>query len=213
MRPREWRAVHKKHHAHPDVEGDPHSPVLFGFWMVFLLTAYLYKYELNRAGEEIERYLKQTPPDKLDRIVLDHGMAGPWVILPILQISGLYLVFGHALWGHHSNLIFVVWIVGLGFFLMGGGYINAIGHTARVASLNPRVGYSRNITLFPWVFRLIKVAWGEELHKNHHEHEGSAKFSPYWWEDPGFCILIFLQLIGQASDIHVAKEMQRPIRS
>ena len=32
LRPREWVAVHRKHHAFTDVEGDPHSPVLLG-WM------------------------------------------------------------------------------------------------------------------------------------------------------------------------------------
>ena len=28
-RPRQWVAVHRKHHAHSDKEGDPHSPVVF----------------------------------------------------------------------------------------------------------------------------------------------------------------------------------------
>ena len=29
---REWVAVHRKHHAFTDEEGDPHSPLLAGFW-------------------------------------------------------------------------------------------------------------------------------------------------------------------------------------
>ena len=29
---REWVAVHRKHHAFTDEEGDPHSPPLEGFW-------------------------------------------------------------------------------------------------------------------------------------------------------------------------------------
>ncbi|TML37588.1 MAG: hypothetical protein E6G27_17190 [Actinobacteria bacterium] len=28
IRPRQWVAVHRRHHAFTDVEGDPHSPVL-----------------------------------------------------------------------------------------------------------------------------------------------------------------------------------------
>ena len=31
IRPRQWVAVHRKHHAFTDVEGDPHSPRLEGF--------------------------------------------------------------------------------------------------------------------------------------------------------------------------------------
>ena len=31
IRPRQWVAVHRKHHAHADEEGDPHSPLLEGF--------------------------------------------------------------------------------------------------------------------------------------------------------------------------------------
>ena len=29
---KEWVAVHRKHHAFTDEEGDPHSPQLLGFW-------------------------------------------------------------------------------------------------------------------------------------------------------------------------------------
>ena len=30
---KEWVAVHRKHHAFTDEEGDPHSPLLLGFWL------------------------------------------------------------------------------------------------------------------------------------------------------------------------------------
>ena len=32
IRPRQWVAVHRKHHAFTDIEGDPHSPVLLGWF-------------------------------------------------------------------------------------------------------------------------------------------------------------------------------------
>src|SRR5438034_1790451 len=38
----EWVAVHRKHHAFTDCEGDPHSPRLLGFWRVQLLNVYYY---------------------------------------------------------------------------------------------------------------------------------------------------------------------------
>src|SRR5205085_713719 len=43
MRPREWVAVHRKHHAATDTVDDPHSPVQVGFWRVQLGNVGLYK--------------------------------------------------------------------------------------------------------------------------------------------------------------------------
>jgi fatty-acid desaturase len=34
--PREWVAVHRKHHNFSDVEGDPHSPHIEGYWKIML---------------------------------------------------------------------------------------------------------------------------------------------------------------------------------
>jgi stearoyl-CoA desaturase (delta-9 desaturase) len=39
---REWVAVHRKHHAFTDKEGDPHSPLMFGFWKIQLWNVYYY---------------------------------------------------------------------------------------------------------------------------------------------------------------------------
>jgi len=32
IEPRQWAAVHRKHHEFSDAEGDPHSPCVHGFW-------------------------------------------------------------------------------------------------------------------------------------------------------------------------------------
>ncbi|MEO6156961.1 MAG: fatty acid desaturase, partial [Ilumatobacteraceae bacterium] len=45
IRPRQWVAVHRKHHAFTDVEGDPHSPVLLGWMTVQRLNVVLYRRE------------------------------------------------------------------------------------------------------------------------------------------------------------------------
>src|SRR5437879_5581357 len=43
IRPRQWVAVHRKHHAYADVEGDPHSPLLEGFAAVQFGNVVLYR--------------------------------------------------------------------------------------------------------------------------------------------------------------------------
>ena len=50
IRPRQWVAVHRKHHAFTDVEGDPHSPVLLGWVRVQMKNVALYRREANNAA-------------------------------------------------------------------------------------------------------------------------------------------------------------------
>src|SRR4249920_1993644 len=45
IRPRQWVAVHRKHHAYTDVEGDPHSPVLHGWLTVQMKNVSMYRAE------------------------------------------------------------------------------------------------------------------------------------------------------------------------
>ena len=39
---KQWVAIHRKHHAFSDKEGDPHSPHVYGIWQVFFKGAWLY---------------------------------------------------------------------------------------------------------------------------------------------------------------------------
>ena len=55
IRPRQWVAVHRKHHAFTDVEGDPHSPVLLGWWNVQMRNVALYRAEA-RNRDTLARY-------------------------------------------------------------------------------------------------------------------------------------------------------------
>src|SRR3954469_12962989 len=75
MRPRQWVAVHRKHHAFTDVEGDPHSPVLLGWWNVQMRNVALYRAEA-RNPETLARYAKDIPEDRLDRVLYNHALLG-----------------------------------------------------------------------------------------------------------------------------------------
>ena len=46
IRPRQWVAVHRKHHAFTDVEGDPHSAVIHGWFKVQMLIVAMYRKRL-----------------------------------------------------------------------------------------------------------------------------------------------------------------------
>ena len=99
IRPRQWVAVHRKHHAFTDVPGDPHSPVLEGYPTVQFGNVLLYRKAL-RDPAIVGRYARDLPPDRWDQMLFDHAViglglgivalcavVGPWVGL---LAAGLY---------------------------------------------------------------------------------------------------------------------------
>jgi fatty-acid desaturase len=59
---REWVAVHRKHHAFTDEAGDPHSPLLKGFWRVQLGNVFYYIREARNA-EVVQKYAPDINDD------------------------------------------------------------------------------------------------------------------------------------------------------
>jgi stearoyl-CoA desaturase (Delta-9 desaturase) len=86
MRPREWAAVHRRHHAATDTELDPHSPAVVGFWRVQLANAALYR-RVARDGVTTEKYARDVRPDLLDRWFFDHAFLGLGVGITVLIVT------------------------------------------------------------------------------------------------------------------------------
>ena len=166
IRPREWVGVHRKHHAYTDVEGDPHSPVLLGFWRVQLANAALYR-KVARDGVTVQRYAKDLPPDRWDKLLFDHAFVGLGI-----GIAALCLIFG---W----QLGLIVAAVHALSYLALNAAINAIGHSFGNKSY-PNTAFNNQWLAF--------VTGGEGLHNNHHAAPTSAKLAlgrreldPAWW--------------------------------
>jgi stearoyl-CoA desaturase (delta-9 desaturase) len=166
IRPREWVGVHRKHHAYTDVEGDPHSPVLLGFWRVQLANAALYR-KVARDGVTVQRYAKDLPPDRWDKLLFDHAFLGLGI-----GIAALCLIFG---W----QLGLIVAAVHALSYLALNAAINAIGHSFGNKSY-PNTAFNNQWLAF--------VTGGEGLHNNHHAAPTSAKLAlgrreldPAWW--------------------------------
>ncbi|MGI9307970.1 MAG: hypothetical protein ACR2P6_01830, partial [Gammaproteobacteria bacterium] len=70
MQTGEWVAVHRKHHAMCEREGDPHSPVVFGLKKVLLEGAELYREE-TKNKEAMEKYSRGCPDDWMQHNVYD----------------------------------------------------------------------------------------------------------------------------------------------
>src|SRR5262245_30852198 len=74
--PREWVAVHRKHHAHTEEDGDPHSPVLLGFWKVQLGNVYYYIKEARNPATVATFAKDLAKSDFWDKIAFNHGGLG-----------------------------------------------------------------------------------------------------------------------------------------
>ena len=164
IRPRQWVAVHRRHHAFTDVPGDPHSPVLLGFWRVQLTNAALYR-KVARDGQTTARYAKDLPADRWDKLLFDHAFIG-------LGIAGLCLVLG---W--RMGLLAAA-VHALSYLALNAA-INAVGHSFGTKSY-PNTAFNNQWLAF--------VTGGEGLHNNHHAAPTSAKLAlgrheidPAWW--------------------------------
>ncbi|MGI8491314.1 MAG: fatty acid desaturase [Acidimicrobiales bacterium] len=168
IRPRQWAAVHRKHHAFTDVSGDPHSPVLEGFWKVQIDNVGLYR-KAAKDPQTVERYARDISQDRWDKVLFDHALVGLGI-----GVGLLFLVF----WGNWK-LVLVASAVHAVVYLGLNSAVNAIGHTF---GGRPYTGLAGNSQWLAW------LTAGEGLHSNHHAAPTSARLSfsrremdPGWW--------------------------------
>lgn len=176
----QWVAIHRKHHAMADVEGDPHSPVVFGIKKVFWEGAELYR-QAARDKEMVDKYAHGTPNDWIEKNVYSRFSA-KGVVLMLLADVFLFGAPGLTIWA-----IQMMWIP-----VWAAGVVNGIGHYWGYRNFECRDAATN---VFPWGFWI----GGEELHNNHHTFASSAKFSVKWWEfDIGWMYIRCLSLLGLA---------------
>lgn len=172
IRPRQWAAVHRRHHAYTDVPGDPHSPVLLGFWKVQLANAALYR-KCARDGETVQRYAKDLPPDRLDKVLFDHAFLGLGLGIALLCLC-LGWRYGLIAAGVHTVS-----------YLLLNGAINAFGHSVGQKNYE---NTARNNQWLAW------LTAGEGLHNNHHAAPTAARLSHKRGElDPGWWLISFFR--------------------
>lgn len=165
----EWVAVHRKHHAFTDQEGDPHSPRLLGLWRVQLLNAYYYQREA-RNPDTIQKFAPDLPEDRLDRALFSRGVVGPGLGTALLCFL---LGVGPGLIAALAHAVLYVGVV--------APLINGVGHW-RGAQNFRNTAY--NSAVLAW------VTGGESLHNNHHAHPRAPKFSVRRVEfDPSWLVI------------------------
>jgi stearoyl-CoA desaturase (delta-9 desaturase) len=186
----QWVAVHRKHHTFTDREGDPHSPLLLGFWKVQLWNVYYYVREA-RNPETVAKFAPDIAADWWERRVFCRGWTGLALGTVLVSLAIGWWQGPLAMIGHGILYMFVLapLINGLGHWRGGQNF----GNTA----YNSRV--------------LAWLTGGESLHNNHHAFPRSPKFSLRRSElDPSWLairVLAALRLI-----VVVGAPLARPTR-
>ncbi|MFC4297833.1 acyl-CoA desaturase [Castellaniella hirudinis] len=186
---REWVAIHRKHHAKCERDGDPHSPAVFGLAQVFFRGAELYRDEARNA-ETLARYGHGAPDDWIERKLYSRNLLG--ISLMLIVDLALFGVIGLTVWA-----VQMAWIP-----FWAAGVVNGLGHAW---------GYRNfacpddSTNVVPWGL----LIGGEELHNNHHAYGTSAKFSSRWYEfDLGWAYIRVLQTLGLAKVRRVAPRLR-----
>jgi stearoyl-CoA desaturase (delta-9 desaturase) len=200
-----WVADHRKHHAHTDVEGDPHSPhvghgdgmsgVLRGLWHAH--TGWLLS-EHGRA--DWKKYAPDLYEDPGMRLINRRFVSLVFVGLAIPALAG-YLLTGTLLgaatgllWGGLVRVFFVhhvTWSVNSVCHFLGSRRFEVEDQSTNV-------------------FWLALPSLGESWHHNHHAFPRSAVHGLRRWElDPSAVLIAAMERVGLAWNvIRIAPERQ-----
>jgi stearoyl-CoA desaturase (delta-9 desaturase) len=200
-----WVADHRKHHAHTDEEGDPHSPhvspeggvkgVFSGLWHAH--SGWLMS---SQGRADWRRYAADLSEDRGMRTI---SRQFPLLVLATLAIPALagYLVSDTAmgaltglLWGGLVRIFFVhhvTWSVNSICHFFGSRRFDTDDHSTNV-------------------FWLAIPSLGESWHHNHHAFPRSAVHGLKRWEpDPSGLIIASLEKLGLARNvIRISPERQ-----
>jgi stearoyl-CoA desaturase (delta-9 desaturase) len=173
-----WVAMHIKHHACADRDGDPHSPVVEGFWHGHYGWTFSYKRDL--AFEEYKRVIVNDPM----LMFFQHSYL-LWLGLAIAVCFGIAGWSG-VLWGFVLPTVISDHLT---------RFINSWGHLRGAAPFETGDNSRNN-----WWLALI--THGDGWHNNHHAFPRAAFHGLRWYEvDLSGYIIRLLEWLGLATHV------------
>ncbi|HMJ33549.1 MAG TPA: acyl-CoA desaturase [Baekduia sp.] len=206
----QWVSDHRKHHAHTDEEGDPHSPHAgfagggIGGTLRGLFHAHVGWILTEQGGENRARYAKDLVEDRGMKRISDNFH---WLVLVSLALpaaAGFALTGGELkgaltglLWGGFVRIFLlhhVTWSINSICHFLGTRRFDVDDHSTNV-------------------FWLALPSFGEAWHHNHHTFPRSAQHGLKAWEramDPSALVIAGLEKLGLAWNVvRITPERQR----
>lgn len=203
--PVQWVANHRRHHAHADREGDPHSPARDGFWWAHvgwylgtksrvLCAAY------SLAGPArvlLDGWLRPRAPGVARDVAADPyyrfvSRPVPYFVAAVLHVA---VTFGLAAWLWGWTGVLAQWGALVLVFNLGDA-IDSLGHAPRG---EPGADLARDHVA------LGLLTLGEGWHAGHHRHPWSARHGLGPRQPDGtFAVIRLLERVGLATDVRVA---------
>jgi stearoyl-CoA desaturase (delta-9 desaturase) len=193
----DWVADHRKHHAHTDQEGDPHSPhvghgsgvkgALKGLWHAHV--GWLWR---THGEARASKYAKDLVEDRGMRIINRrfplialYSLLLPAVLGGLLSWSLKGALTG-LIWGGFARIFFqhhITWSVNSVCHFFGKRRFDVEDHSTNV-------------------FWLALPSFGESWHHNHHAFPRSAAHGLRWYEpDPSAMLIALMRRTGLAWDV------------
>lgn len=184
-----WVANHRKHHAHSDKEGDPHSPRDGAWWshMLWFLPNYGRKTNAYLA----KRYAPDLVKDPIMKFLHTTFLLWHFVLGGALFAIGYYTGGIDMAWSLVVYGIFVrmVWVLHITWF------VNSATHMWGYRNYETSDD-SRNL----WWVGLL--AFGEGWHNNHHAFQRMARHGHKWWEvDVTYWAILCMEKCGLAWNV------------
>jgi stearoyl-CoA desaturase (delta-9 desaturase) len=180
-----WVATHRIHHQFSDKPGDPHSPRDGAWW------AHIGWMLVGESHHSNTKLMSKYAPDLAKDPFYVRLNTYHWV-LPVALAVVLFAVGGFPM---------LFWAMGmrLVFSLHATWAVNSITHLWGGRRFHTRDDSRNNLLVALFTF-------GEGWHNNHHAHPTSARHGLAWYEiDFSWIQIRFLQLLGVAKRVHVAK--------
>jgi stearoyl-CoA desaturase (Delta-9 desaturase) len=199
----DWVADHRKHHAHADREGDPHSPhVGHGSGLAGLWHAHVGWLLETQGQADWKRYAAELYEDPAMRRI---GRRFPLLALLSLLVPTVagFVLDGFTVAGAVRGL---VWggLVRIFFVHHITWSVNSVCHFFG----SRRFDIEDQSTNVGW---LAPFSLGESWHHNHHAFPRSAFHGLRWWElDVSGMIIVMLERVGLAWNVvRITPERQR----
>lgn len=185
----DWVANHRKHHAHSDHDGDPHSPHDGGMW------AHMWWLAWSISGKEHAGHVNRWAPDLArDRVMrwvghmfLPSHIVSGLVLLAVGQwMGGPYMAASMLTWGLFVRLLIVLHVTWL---------VNSWTHMWGYRTYETTDDSRNN-----WLVGIL--AFGEGWHNNHHAYPRMAAQGHKWWElDLTYSFIRLMKWTGLAWDV------------